>query len=254
MSAGPFGPRYAAAYDLLYADKDYAAECDLVERVARTYAPGPVRRILDLGCGTGGHALLLASRGYDVTGVDASGSMLELARRKDPAACVRFLEGDIRTLDLEEQFDLVTMLFAVVGYLTEESDIESALLGARRHLRLGGVLVFDFWYGPAVRSQRPGKRTVRADGLGQDELTRRSEGTLDEARRLCTVDFRLTGKIGGEAVDFREIHEMRYFDEDEIVRYLEGAAFELRLIGAFPDFHQKPDEGTWSAVAVAQAV
>ena len=78
--SGVFGRDYAAAYDDLYQDKDYVAECDLIERVFETYGQGPTRRVLDLGCGTGGHAVILAKRGYDVVGVDRSPEMLERAR------------------------------------------------------------------------------------------------------------------------------------------------------------------------------
>ena len=49
----PFGSDYAKSYDELYADKDYEAECDLIERVLRTYGEGKIATILDLGCGTG---------------------------------------------------------------------------------------------------------------------------------------------------------------------------------------------------------
>src|SRR5207248_11417549 len=72
MIEGVFGPQYAEAYDTLYRDKDYSAECDAIEHVFRLYGIGPVRRVLDLGCGTGGHAVPLAERGYEVVGVDRS--------------------------------------------------------------------------------------------------------------------------------------------------------------------------------------
>ena len=45
-----FGPIYADVYDLLYHDKDYVAECDLIECVFQTYGDGPIRSVLDLGC------------------------------------------------------------------------------------------------------------------------------------------------------------------------------------------------------------
>ena len=82
MSDTVFGCGYADQYDLLYSDKDYEAECDLLEEVFRRYGTGPVQTILDLGCGTGSHALLLARRGYQVTGVDRSQEMLAQARQK----------------------------------------------------------------------------------------------------------------------------------------------------------------------------
>jgi predicted TPR repeat methyltransferase len=77
-----FGIGYAEVYDAIYHDKDYATECDLVERVLSANAAAPMRRILDLGCGTGRHADLLAERGYEVVGVDRSPHMIEQARAR----------------------------------------------------------------------------------------------------------------------------------------------------------------------------
>ncbi len=75
-----FGSVYAEEYDLFYKDKDYEAECDMIEEIFRSHAGGQVSTILDLGCGTGNHAISLAHRGYKVTGVDRSSEMVNMQR------------------------------------------------------------------------------------------------------------------------------------------------------------------------------
>lgn len=132
-----FGPTYAHTYDLLYQDRDYAAECDLLERVFQQYASQRVKTILDLGCGTGNHALLLAARGYSVVGVDRSEDMLGIARSKAKRQrlSIAFHQGDVRQVDLGQTFDAVLMMFAVLGYQTENADVLAALRAARPHLR-----------------------------------------------------------------------------------------------------------------------
>ena len=69
---------YSRYYDLLYRDKDYAAEAQYVAGALRRHAP-QAKRLLELGCGTGGHAEHLARAGYAVDGFDVSDTMLARA-------------------------------------------------------------------------------------------------------------------------------------------------------------------------------
>ena len=98
---------YSRFYDLLYADKDYAGEATYLAAHLRRRAPG-ARRILELGCGTGGHAIELARLGYQVHGIDLSDSMLAQAQARraalpaDLAARLRFSAGDARSVRVGE--------------------------------------------------------------------------------------------------------------------------------------------------------
>lgn len=249
-----FGQDYAAAYDELYHDKDYTAECDLIETVFRSCGSGPVTRVLDLGCGTGSHAVRLAERGYQVVGVDRSADMLERARQRVGADSTRFFQGDITTLDLGQTFDAVLIMFAVLGYLTDNADIQRALKAARGHLGVGGLLLADVWYGPAVLGQRPSERVKVIDTPSGGQVIRAASGQLDPRHNLCTVDYHLwrleAGKLVAEA---RERHPMRYFFEPELQGFLSEAGFELLRIGGFPDFDEEPSERTWNVAFVARA-
>jgi SAM-dependent methyltransferase len=250
-----FGDSYADAYDALYSDKDYSRECDLVDEALATYAAG-ARRILDLGCGTGGHSLELAARGYEVMGVDRSEPMLAraLVKARELGLDASFKLGDLRTLDLQERFDAVLMMFAVLGYQVDNADAVAALATARRHLRDDGILVFDVWYGPAVLSERPSTR-VKTIPLEEGELIRTSSGTLDSRRQLCTVRYHLERRLDGvvmEEVD--EEHEMRFFFPLELELLLERTGFSLVQLSAFPDLGREPTDETWNVVCVARGV
>jgi len=255
-----FGSNYADAYDICYQDKDYAAECDLIERLFQRYGDGPTASVLDLGCGTGNHSLLLDQRGYEVVGVDRSVSMLAHARRKAAKSDQNngrkeaFYQGDIRNVDLQRQFDAVLIMFAVLGYQLENSDVLSALKTARRHLRLRGLLMFDVWYGPAVLHQRPSQR-VKIIPTPAGHILRVASGELDICRHLCTVKNdvwrferdRLVSKTD-------ELHAVRYFFPQELKLFLQCTGFEAVRLGAFPEFDQDPDETVWNVLGVAQAV
>ncbi|HXF75960.1 MAG TPA: class I SAM-dependent methyltransferase [Methylomirabilota bacterium] len=253
-----FGPAYASAYDALYQDKDYLEETRLIDRLLRTHGAGPVRAVLDLGCGTGNHALLLAQRGYQVVGVDGSAEMLEAARQKAAlgrsASGASFHQSDIAGLRLQQAFDAALMMFAVLGYQLENRDVLAALRAARKHLRQGGLFIFDVWHGPAVLCQGPSER-VKSIRTENGQLLRAASGRLDIQRHRCQVNYRLW-KIEGERLvgQTEETHLMRYFFPLELELFLESSQFALVRLGAFPEFERDPDTTTWSVLGVARAV
>jgi SAM-dependent methyltransferase len=253
-----FGSEYAGSYDHLYRDKDYVEECDLIDRLLRTYGDGSVRSLLDLGCGTGNHAIPLAERGYTVVGVDRSNAMLQSAEKK-AASChidgnTRFYEGDIRSFQVEDLFDASLMMFAVLGYQLENADVLAALRTARKHVRAGGLFIFDVWYGPAVLRQQPGDR-VKSIPTEKGQILRLASGQLDAQRHLCKVSYHLW-KLEGERLtgETEETHLMRYFFPLELNLFLECCGFAPIRLGAFPEFDRDPDETTWNVCGVAQAV
>ena len=251
-----FGQVYASAYDVLYREKDYLGEIELLSRVFRQYAAQPVRTVLDLGCGTGNHALRLAANGYQAVGVDRSSRMLAIAEQKarGQAISLRFHQADIRNVELGETFDAVLMLFAVLGYQTENDDVKSALQTARRHLRPDGLLVFDVWYGPAVLAQGPQERVHTIEDAGSTWV-RTSSGRLDSLQHHCHVDFDLRHMQSGSMIEeTTEHHIVRYFFPKEIERFLNDSGFRLLRLGAFPAFDVEADQTTWNVMAVAVAV
>jgi SAM-dependent methyltransferase len=253
-----FGATYAEAYDRIYGEKDYGRECALLVDIFRKYAAQPVRSVLDLGTGTGSHAVRLAERGFQVLGVDRSGPMLAKAREKarelGPEASIAFTESDIRQFRTPRRFDAVLMMFAVLGYLTVDEDLSAGLATVRRHLNPGGLFVFDVWYAPAVEREGPTRRArlVATDERG--DLRRIVSGELDRAARTCRVSIALERSVGGTvATETTEVHQMRYFDRREVEHFLSEAGLELRALTAFPSVERPPDETTWNVIGVAVA-
>ena len=254
----PFGVVYANAYDLIYRDKDYNAECDLIERIFERYDTS-TRSVLDLGCGTGNHVFPLARRGYDVVGIDRSADMLAHARAKSmdvgTNGTLLFQQGDVRAVELNRRFDAVLMMFAVLGYQLENVDVLSALRTARRHVRQGGIFIFDVWYGPAVLHQRPSERIKVIPDKDGGEILRVSSGRLDMNRQLCRVHYRVwTLKKGELTEQTEEDHLVRFFFPHELGLLLEVSGFAMTRLGAFPEFDKDPDETAWNVLGVARAV
>lgn len=254
-----FGSVYAEEYDLFYKDKDYEAECDMLENIFRRHAGGQVSTILDLGCGTGNHAIPLAYRGYKITGVDRSSEMLEHAKAKlqsqisPPHLQPQFLEGDVRSLKLDQQFDVVLMMFAVLGYQIANEDVLAALRTVRRHLRPGGLFLCDVWYGPAVLSIRPGDR-IKIIPTSDGKVIRAASGSLDVYHHTADVCYQ-TWSIKGQQVvsETEETHRMRYFFPQELDLFFTQSDIKLLEISGFDNPAKLPTEETWNCLAVGQA-
>ena len=243
--------RYAKYYDLLYNDKDYEAECDLVEDLLRKNSRGKVATILDAACGTGGHAVPLARRGYKITAFDVSPVMLQQARAKTSE--VTFHQMDLRTFDIGGEFDACVCMFAAMNYLTHNSEIQKALLNIRKHLRRDGLFIFDFWNGLAVLRILPETRvkTVMGNGI---KVVRFVQPELDAFNHVCKSHYHLIVTRGDTVLEeVQETHEVRYFFPQEIVHYLEEAAFEVLQMSPFPDLRGPVNESVWNAITVARA-
>jgi SAM-dependent methyltransferase len=128
--------RLAEIYDPLDPDRS-----DL-EVYAAIVAEFGARRVLDVGCGTGTFACLLAGRGLDVTGLDPAGASLDVARGKPGADRVRWLHRDAASLPAL-QVDLVTMTGNVAQVFLTDQDWDLVLRRAHAALRPGGRLVFE---------------------------------------------------------------------------------------------------------------
>ena len=183
--------------------------------------------------------------------------MLVHARRKAAGLSndsgVAFHRGDIRSVDLQRHFDAALMMFAVLGYQLENADVLSALKAARQHLRSGGLLIFDVWYGPAVLHQRPSQR-IKVIPTSEGKILRVASGELNTRRHLCTVHYRVWQLEKKRLVaETEESHSMRYFFPRELDLFLECSRFALLRLGAFLEFDQDPGETTWNVLGVGRA-
>lgn len=246
---------YGKYYDILYADKNYEKECDFLEEIFRKYSKTPSKRILDVGCGTGGHAIPLAKRGYKITGIDSSEIMINLAKEKAKNAGVEvdFHRMDVSRLELNRKFDACICMFAVIDYLVENKAIDDALLSIRRHLNNGSLFIFDFWYGPAVLSILPSARLKRME-KGGVRVIRFAEPHLDILRHICRVNYFLIVTQGRSILEeVEEEHVVRFFFPEEIRYHLEKSGFELLKLCSFPTLNVEPTEQTWNVAAISRA-
>lgn len=243
---------YASYYDLLYRDKDYAGESRYVlDLLAEQGIPGG--QLLELGCGTGRHAEHFGSAGFRVHGIDLSERMVARAeeRLSTSGADHCFEVGDVRALQLGQEFDAVVALFHVLSYQCSNSDLEGTFATAAAHLRRGGAFVFDFWYGPGVLTDRPSMRVKEMSDEICDVL-RIAEPRFLPNDNCVDVQYRMlvTERATNTLHHIEETHRMRYLFFPELLRL--AADHGLRITRAYAgQSHEPLDFNAWTGTLVA---
>jgi SAM-dependent methyltransferase len=220
-------PRLIAIYDALDADR---SDLDVYVAIADELG---ARRVLDVGCGTGTFALLLANRGLDVTGVDPASASLDVARAKPGSQRVKWLHGDATTLP-PMQVDLATMTGNVAQAIVDADDWDGTLRGIHAALQPGGHLVFET-RDPAYRAwlewTRPAShRVAEIHGVGQVETW--SEVT-DVSGPLVT--FRGTFVFASDGQVLTSDSTLRFRERDEVEAALVAHGYVVKEVRGAPD-------------------
>jgi len=243
---------YSKYYNLLYKDKDYSGEINYVESLIRRFHPS-AKSILDIGCGTGIHASLLADRGYTIHGMDLSNEMLTLANQKRKSN-LTFSQGNIQNFKLNRKFDVITSLFHVMSYQTSNEAVALSFQSVFDHLDDEGVFIFDCWYGPGVLLDLPKVRIKRMEDE-RLKVLRITEPLMDINRSTVEVNFEVNvfEKQTEERQTVSEKHFMRYFFQNELYLFAEAAGLSIADIYAWLS-ETKPNDSSWYITVICRKI
>ena len=220
-------PRLAAVYDPLDPDRS-----DLDVYAAVTVEFG-ARTVLDIGCGTGTFACLLAGRDVEVIGVDPAAASLDVARAKPGAGRVRWIQA--KAADLPPlQVDLATMTGNVAQVFVTDREWGAALRSAYASLRPGGRLVFET-RDPAAKAWLEWNR---AGSLSRAEVP--GVGMVQSwaevfAVHADLVSFRSTFVFEADGTTLTSDSTLRFRRREEVADSLRSAGFELDDLRDAPD-------------------
>lgn len=220
-------PRLAAVYDALEPDR---GDLDAYVRIAEEFG---ARRVLDIGCGTGVFALLLAGRGIEVVGVDPARASVDVARGKPGAERVRWIDGDATALP-PLRVDLATMTANVAQALAGPPVWRATLSAAHAALRPGGHLVFET-RDPAARAWEQWNRAASyrvTDIPGTGPVESWVE-LLDVNGPL--VSFRWTYVFGADGTVLTSDSTLRFREREEVAAELEELGYEVEDVRDAPD-------------------
>ena len=220
-------PRLAAIYDALEADR---SDLDVYVAIAEELG---ARRVLDVGCGTGTFALLLADHGLDVTALDPAGGSLRVARAKAGSERVHWIHGDAKSLP-SLHVDLATMTGNVAQAIVEPSDWEATLRGVYKGMRPGGHLVFETRV-PARRAwqewnRAASHRNTDIQGVGAVESW---VEVIDVSGPLVT--FRGTWVFASDGEVLTSDSTLRFREREEIEATLTAHGYEVTEVRDAPD-------------------
>jgi SAM-dependent methyltransferase len=247
--------RYAQLYDLFYKDKPYKKEVAFLDSCLQKNLGSGKKKILELACGTGRHAIEFARLHHTVIATDASHDMLTQARRKAQLAkvAVEFRQQDMRYLSVSERpFDAILCLFDSVGHVITNGGICKTFGRVASHLRCGGLFICEFWHGAAmVRSYEPVR--IRYYDADEQRIVRISETTMDCVRQVCHVQYTIYEfRTDGGFSSLVEHQDNRFFFVQEMAVFLNMVGLQPLAWHAGFESRQEITRDTWHVVVIAR--
>ncbi|HRG60201.1 MAG TPA: class I SAM-dependent methyltransferase [Bacteroidia bacterium] len=214
-------------YHLLYSHRDEEEANRFMQNLLAQLKPDASSRILDLACGKGRHAQFIATKGYDVIGIDLSENSIQEALLKSTSN-LQFFEHDMRFPFRINYFDYVFNLFTSFGYFNNQRDEINTIKSVALNLKPSGMVVIDFFNAAKVMQMTAKcseQKTI--DGIAFDW-------------KKSIVDKSVIKEINVN--DAGEVHHYK-----EQVRLLTLADFEhyfakagLKLAATFGDYQLSP--------------
>ena len=235
----------ARVYDRLNAEIDYAAWADFFERCFDRFLPTRPELVLDLACGTGRMTLELASRGYDMIGVDGSADMLsEAYSRAVDRQGLLFLHQDMQSFELYGTVGAITCCLDSLNYLLSADDLDACFACVHNYLDPNGLFLFDMNTPYKFRHVYGNNAYVLEDELVWDEGTDTEEraavycgwqNTYHPDTALCDFDLSLFEELPNGSYRRADEHQTeRCYTLDEIKKALERN--NLEFLGVWSDY------------------
>lgn len=195
-------------------------------------------RILELCCGTGRLTLPIAKDGYNISGVDFTSSMLKQAKEKaiQQELDIEFIEADIRTLDLPEQYDLIFIPFNSIHHLYKNEDLFMAFNAVKKHLKKGGLFLLDC-FNPNIRyiveSEKEIKEIAKFKTEDRRDVLIKQIMQYENKTQINRIEWHYY--INGKFDSIQNL-DMRMFFPQELDSHIEKSGFNIiHKFGSFEE-------------------
>ena len=227
----------ARFYDKIWGKRDYDADVKFLADFFRKYH---CRSVIDIGCGTGNHALRLSKMGYQVTGVDVSSTMLEIAKAKDKEAKIKFIQGDMKKLEKVvpkgQRFDAAICLGQVFSHLMTNKDVQALLNRLHKILKQNGLFVFSARNAKKINEEYLNK--LRLDHMINEEklqllILTYNTRDLQDSNIIVWNPIYLIKQNSKVDLQIRE-HKLRWFKFSTLKKIITEKGFKIVAIYSGP--------------------
>lgn len=220
---------FARVYDEFMDQTPYDEWLLNILNIFKEYKIDKDAQVLDLGCGTGKMARKLAREGYQITAVDNSMDMLEIAASEEDDHILYVLQ-DMVSLELPQQVDAAVSICDCMNYILEEEDLKEAFRRVREFLKEDGVFVFD------MNSHYKYKEILACNTFAEDRKDASFiwDNFYDEEERINEYQLSLfIQNEQGTYNKYEELHLQKAYEQEEVVSFLYEAGFSsVRVLDA----------------------
>jgi SAM-dependent methyltransferase len=244
-----FKKYYSEIYDIIYKNKNYRLEVNYIIKLFKKFNIKKPK-ILELGCGSGKHLSFFLDKNYLITGVEVNKNMV---KHSEKSVKKFIINSDIKNLKLKKKFNVVLSLFNVIGYFHSEHSIRSFFKTASLHLKENGILIFDFWFSPAVRFLRPSRRVKFFNSknffIKKKSIPRIISNNIINIKFNFSLKDKTHSYNASKVMRFSENHKIRHFSIEDLCFY--ANKFNLRYINSYSWLTNKPpSKNSWSAFVI----
>ncbi len=221
----------AQFYDSIYKQKNYIGEASLISTIINSRNKS-ISRILDVGCGTGTHSILLAQQfSWKILAIDRSPEMIKYAKQKASKE-YSGLEFSVMSIDqmskLPYKFDVILALFHVVNYLPNSIKLRSFINSSKNLLNANGMLLFDMWNGNLCTRERFKEKRISFQHDGQ-LWHRLTSPSLKEKQGKVQLRHSYT-KGQSKKIEFLETHEISYWRSRDVIKMSREAFSHVEVL------------------------
>jgi ubiquinone/menaquinone biosynthesis C-methylase UbiE len=226
MSEEQLYNNFARYYDKIYNGVDYEGEVEFIKWAVKEHKTSSSNLLMDVACGTGTHAQKLIDS-FNITGVDISPQMLEIAGAKVPDA--NFIQGNMKNLNIGSKFDVITCIFSAIHYNRNLKELEHTLQNFYDHLIPGGIVIFDL----SLNKNNWIEGLVSVDTVVEEDLkiARICQSKMNDG--LFNANFVFLVKDQGEFDFDIDQHELGVFEVEEVINLMEETKFETFVYAGF---------------------